>query len=542
MRERWDEAIDLTRQALANRPWYRPAIQHLAHGLHTVNRDDEALELLNEAAKRIESLPLLNQLSSLQMDLEHYEDAVVTLDRAEQFSPVLDQSNKRWLAAQQCRAQCALGNRGQAQAAARLLQDDYHVALVGRLQGLESPLRRVQLNVPFIQQFQMTCVPATLAMLRHFWKMEADHVELVEALCYDGTPSHRARRWAESNGMFAREFTLDWNIAVALLDRQIPFAVFTTEATSAHVQVIAGYDELRRTFIIRNPSFPQIQEAMADQFVKRYAATGPACMVLMPLDSEHLLEGLEFADSELYDRLRNVQVALEHHRRDEAITQMAQMRSDSPRHWLTLTASRVLHSYDTNWPALLDCYDQLLAQFPEDGNLLFARLGCLREIGLREERLEFLQKVCACKDADPIFRQQLAQELMSDARQNSYVKQKLNKVLRAQPLNVFAQTTLANWYWNQRCFMKLWSCIVLPPALTTKRNMRLRRTSRRQRPAENPRKRWPSFDAVRIKVLENLPRLLLPGFIRSVSLAARWKRWLSWKQQYATMPNWEIFG
>ena len=452
MAERWDEAVALLRQALVLRPWYRPAVQHLAQFLHTRNCDEEALALLIEAAARIESLPVLSQLAGLQMDLEKYADAIATLDRVREFSPVLDRAFQKWLAAQQCRAHCALGNYSEAEAAARRLEDKYHLALAARLQGRETPLRRVQLNVPFVQQFRMTCVPATLTMLRRFWQMEADHVELAEALCYDGTPSHRARRWAESHGMLAREFTLNWDIALLLLERKIPFAVFTTEATNAHVQVVAGYDELRRTFIIRNPAFPQIQEVDADQFLSQYAATGPACMVLVPAGSERLLEGLAFADSDLYDRLRPVQEALEAHRRPEAENVLAQMQLASPNHRLTLTASRALFSYDTNLPALLDCFDQLLRQFPEDGNLLFARLGCLREIGRREDRLEFLRKICDRKEADPVFRQQLAHELMSDARQDSSAERQLKKALRAQAINTFTQTTLANLYWNQRRF------------------------------------------------------------------------------------------
>jgi tetratricopeptide (TPR) repeat protein len=454
MREQWEEAVVLLRSALAQRPWYRPAVGHLAQCLHTLDRDEEALALLHEAVNRIESLPLLSQLASLQMDLEKYADALGTLNLAAQFSPVLDQGYQRWLAGQQCRAHCALGNHGLAETAARLVPGEYHAALAERLHGLERPLRRVQLNVPFIQQFRMTCVPATLTMLRHFWKLEADHVELAEALCYDGTPSHRARRWAETHGMLAREFTLDWNLAVALLERGIPFAVFTAEATSAHVQVMAGYDELRRTFIIRNPSFPQIQEAEADWFLKHYAATGPAGMVLLPAGSEPLLSELTFPDAELYDQLRQVQEALEQHRRAEAETGRQRMQALAPEHWLTLTAGRVLHSYDTNLPALLAGFDQLLAQFPEDGNLLFARLGCLRETGRREERLEFLQKICARREADPVFRQQLAQEMMADARSHSAAELELKRVLRVQPMNAFAQTTLANLYWTQRRFVE----------------------------------------------------------------------------------------
>ena len=40
--------------------------------------------------------------------------------------------------------------------------------------------------------------------------------------------------------------------AVALLDRGIPFTLTTAEVTSSHLQVVIGYDSLRRSFWIRD--------------------------------------------------------------------------------------------------------------------------------------------------------------------------------------------------------------------------------------------------------------------------------------------------
>jgi tetratricopeptide (TPR) repeat protein len=452
MQEKWGEASELSRQALKLRPWYRPAVLQLAHCLHTLNQNDEALQLLKEATANIESLPVFLQLAGLQMDLERYAGAVDTLEQAEKFSPIIDKANKNWIAAQQCRAACAFGDHPQAQLFAGRLDDDYHRGLTERLKAGTGNFRRIQLSIPFIQQYRLTCVPATLTMLFRFWKAPAEHVEVAEAICYDGTPSHRARRWAEANGMITREFTVDWNTAAALLDRQIPFAVYTTEAASGHVQVVAGYDELRRTFILRNPAFPQIQEALAEPFLKHYAATGPAGMVLAPASMGNLLEGLKFPDADLFDRLRTIQQALEEHRREDAGALFSEMQSAAPGHWLSLTAGRALYSYDTNTPALMECLNKLLALFPQDGNLSLAKLGILREIGRREDRLEFLKGICARKEADAMFQQQLAQEWMADARQYSKCRLALKRALRLQPLNAYNIWTLANLYWNQRRF------------------------------------------------------------------------------------------
>ncbi|HXI69481.1 MAG TPA: tetratricopeptide repeat protein [Verrucomicrobiae bacterium] len=452
MQEKWEEGLDASQQAIKIQPWYRPAVIHSAVCLHTLNRNDEALHLLNEAAQQIESVPLLHQLTGLQLDLEKYDEALQTLDRFAKLSPILDKANHEWIASQRCRAACVLGNYKEAEACARLLADDYHLELAERLQAGRPKCGRIQLSIPFIQQYSQTCVPATLTMLCRYWNIPAEHVEVAEAICYDGTPSHRARRWAEANGMVTREFTLDWDIAVHLLARQVPFAVYTSEATSGHIQIVMGYDEARQVFILRDPGFPQLREVISSQFLKRYAANGPASMVAVPTETISVLDGLSFTDAPLYDQLRSIQQALEEHRRSDAVKEISSMQSNAPDHWLFLTASRSLYSYDTNWPALLECLDQLLKKFPKDGNLSLSKLGCLRQIGRREDRLEFLRGLCEGKGADPVFQQQLAQELMVDARQFSQAELILRQAIRFQSLNASIITSLAELNWNEHQF------------------------------------------------------------------------------------------
>jgi tetratricopeptide (TPR) repeat protein len=452
MQEKSVEALEISQQALEIQPWDRPAVMQTAFCLHSLNQNDKALHLLSEAAQKLESVAILNQLADLQMNLELYGEALLTLDKTVALSPILDKANQRWIAGQRCRAACILGDYEKARSSALQIDDDYHRELAVRLgQGVKSS-HRVQLSIPFIRQYSMTCVPATLTMLCQHWQIPADQVEVAEAICYDGTPTHRARRWAEANGMTTREFTLDWNIAISLLDKKIPFAVFTVETSSAHIQIAMGYDEVRRVFILRDPSFPQVREVTADQFLRRYEANGPGCMVAVPITQANLLEGLTFVDAPMYDHLRQIQQALEDHRRSDAIEELARMQKTNPDHWLYLTANRALYSYDTNWQALSVNLDKLWQRFPRNGNLSLSKLGCLRELGRREDRLEFLQSLSEGKEVDPVFQQQLAEELMVDARQFPKVELILKRALRMQPLNAITIISLANLYWNQHRF------------------------------------------------------------------------------------------
>src|SRR5207253_1941085 len=121
-----------------------------------------------------------------------------------------------------------------------------------------------------------------LASIGRFWGMAPDHLKLVEAICYDGTPGVKQRAWAEANGWIAREFRLTWESAVALLDHGVPFTVATVETASAHLQAVIGYDSLRRSFWIRDPYQRHAGEVLAEHFLERFRATGPKAMALVP--------------------------------------------------------------------------------------------------------------------------------------------------------------------------------------------------------------------------------------------------------------------
>ena len=315
---------------------------------------------------------------------------------------------------------CLRDDRAAALAGAKRIEEPYYRELAQRLeQGTAT--RRVRLEVPFVRQHHLTCAPATLSAISRFWRQPAEHLEVAEAICYEGTPAHSERNWAETHGWAVREFTVTWEAACALLDRGVPFTLATAEATSGHIQAVVGYDELRQTLWIRDPFIYYANEFLVKPLLERYRSTGPRGMALVPVARRELLEGLDLPEAALHDQLYSVQRGLAQHQRGDALTVCQQMQAEAPAHRLTLTARRAMAGYDTNTPALLECLEELLKQFPEDGNLNLSKLGCLRELARREERLQLLERHCAKRGVDPIFWQQYAQELRADARQQAAV-------------------------------------------------------------------------------------------------------------------------
>ena len=148
---------------------------------------------------------------------------------------------------------------------------------------------------------------------------------MADEICYDGTSAHGERSWAMKNGWVAREFTVTWETAVALLDRGVPFTLTTVEATSGHLQAVIGYDSLRGTLIIRDPYERNSGEFLCGPLCQRYRSSGPRGMAMVPADKASRLDGIDLPDAALYDLAFAVNDASVGHRRAEAEAALAKM-------------------------------------------------------------------------------------------------------------------------------------------------------------------------------------------------------------------------
>ncbi|WP_435021774.1 tetratricopeptide repeat protein [Tundrisphaera sp. TA3] len=446
--DRYDDALSAAREALAIQPWYRPAVQCVAHVLSLLGREGEARELLIEALDHVRAGSLAGQLAVLHFEAGLYAESLQSLDRYAELSPLIDRPTRRWLAARRSDAAYWLGDHARAAEYARATEAPFFLKVAERLEDPAIPDRRVQLPVGFVRQHHQTCAPATLSALARFWGREADQLAVADAICYDGTPDHRERSWAEANGWVAREFTVTWESAIALLDRGIPFTLTTVEVGSAHLQAVIGYDARRESFLIRDPTMPHAGEALAVPFLEKYRSVGPRGMAFVPLDRPGLLDGIDLPDAEVYDRLHRVQVALHDHDRKGADDAFRSLREATPEHRLAHHARRLLAIYDNNPAEILAGVESLRALFPEDENLRLAHLGCLRALGRRDERLVLLRDLCDNSKTDPLVWRQYAQELLADAREHPAAGRLARRVLRFRPRDAGAMMVLARVAWE----------------------------------------------------------------------------------------------
>lgn len=457
--DRCGEAIAAVRRALELQPFYRPAVQALGHLLTLQGEDEEALAFLTEANGKLENMYVLYQLICLQQELGLHAEARAQLQQFMALAPLASRRFRNWHNIALANAHYYCGDFGAAAAyAEKVPKQEFFKTFAQRLRERSPGGHRVRLPVGFTRQHYKTCVPACLASLCRFWGKPVEHLEIAQAICYDGTPSHTERRWAMEHGFVAQEFKVTWEAAVQLLNRGIPFIFNTADATRGHAQIVMGYDLIRNTLLIRDPFLRSMQEFDALKTFEQFQASGPRGLVLLPEDQRHLREDLAtdfpggLPEAALYDQLFELQSALDKHRRPAAEAASQQLATLAPEHRITYYAQRCLAFYDGNMPAALAATDALLRQFPEDSALQLTRYQCLRELAPRNERLAYLEQQSAKPAAHPVFQQRLAHELLEDSRQQERVKGLLRGLLRRVPFEAEAYVLMGHTFWIQRAW------------------------------------------------------------------------------------------
>lgn len=450
--DRYDAALEAVKHGLSLNPDYRPSLQTAAHLLSLIDREDEAVELLAGAAARLESAPICAQLAQLQYDLEDYSAARENLQRGIDLSVLAEPEMLEWFNGRLSDVIYLADDIEASVGLAKKAGEGFYKTVSERLRNGIAGKRRAKLAVGFIRQHHVTCAPATMTMIGRYWQVPVDHLGVVEQICYGGTSDHSERKWAEQNGWQAREFCVNWEDTVKLIDRGVPFALTTIDPGNGHLQAIIGYDERRGTILIRDPYNRSLGEALIPEFLDHYRATGPRGMLMVPKDKAGLLEGLELKDAALYDQLHGIQHALGRHRRDEASEIWQQMATQASDHRLTLYARLAIAWYDDDLGQALSFIERLLALYPADANLKMQKISCLRTLARHSERLKYLKAISAEEKADPYFQQQLAVELSEDSRQHRRALRMLHRSLRARPTEPSNFHALANIRWAQRNF------------------------------------------------------------------------------------------
>ncbi|MEQ1794838.1 MAG: C39 family peptidase [Nitrospira sp.] len=446
LEDRYEEALTAARQAFERSQSVPGAILCLARALSLFERDDEAIDLLRNALSTVESPYIASSLADLEVEHGDYARALETLACFDRLAVLKDKATAAWLAGRRSDIYHLMGDTQSALTHARAANTPFYKEVVRNLELTDSGSRRVMLPVGFVRQHHMTCAPATLSALSRYWGQPADHLDLAETICYDGTPHHSQRRWALAHGWYARDFTVTWESTRALIDAGIPFTLTTPFPGGSHLQAVIGYDAGRGVLLIRDPYDRVFGEFAETLFFHSYAVTGPRGMVIVPIEERARLEAIPLPEAELRDLDYDIQHALSLHDRSKAVVCCEELGRRAPGHQITLVAQRALAEYDGDLQAILPLVDQLITLYPKDVNLRLSKASLLRQLVDRSTFLEYLEAQAHAPAAHALFKLRYAQALLEDGRRREEATRLLRTLLRSWT-SAEGLSTLADAYW-----------------------------------------------------------------------------------------------
>ncbi|MEZ6133862.1 MAG: C39 family peptidase [Pirellulaceae bacterium] len=451
--ERQDDvagALELADKAVLLRE-SRGSILYKSHLLIDTGQDEAAYALLRDFDERKQVATLSWMMSAIAYERRDYVECMRLLERFEQLSPLRERGFGQQFAMFRCELARRLGDDAKAIEYAQQAKSELGNKFAQRLADPER-LSRVDkiLPVEFVRQHTMTCGPATLSAISRYWNQPAEHLEVAEEICYNGTTNYAERNWANQNGYTTREFTVDEASTEALIGRDVPFTLVTRGAGLAHLQAVIGYDGRTGSILVRDPSHRVRGTIGADELFESQAAHGPRGMVLVPADRAHLVSDLDLPDAEIYDLTHAFDEALIQHCRDDAIKHLEKIAKHAPKHRLHWQTRRQLAIYDGDEQGILAAVQELLALYPDDVSFQMSELSLLRDLGRTSEQINRLRELVDQPVPHPLFQLQLAELLSLDGRSRDEAQEILRKAIRNGSTYARCYLELADLLWNRQ--------------------------------------------------------------------------------------------
>ena len=444
----YEQALEQTLITYESDPGYRPAVQLLAHLYQLAGDIEQAIKILYPHLQVMQSYPLSMQLFNLAVEAQDFDLAQRCYDHIETI--LVEEPKSLIQELNRAKADLLCTQQRYEEALPLLEQKSLYQRTISQsiLQGDGQQQRKV-LNVPFIRQHHMTCAPASLTCVARYWGQHYSQAEIIDAICYDGTPAVNERRWVIQQGFICAEFELQFDTIKALIDNDVPVLLATVEPGSAHLQVLVGYDQSMGTYIMRDPYHPRLQEMLIHSSAEYYASSGPRCMVMIPADKLTLIDGIHFEAQTLYDKYHDLCEALDQHLRPQAYQAYREMLGLDAEHRLTVYARRDLAIYDKDEHDILKNTETLLSRFPYDVNLQLSKINSLSVLATAEQRLDYLEQLYQQDNCHFLVRSRLAEDLRVDHRQQARVLKLLQSLLRKYPTHTPTLYAYAGVLWDQ---------------------------------------------------------------------------------------------
>lgn len=453
LQDKLSDAVVAAKRSLEIQPLFRPGVQSLAHLNMRLGNDATALEILTEAAEKLESSLVLAQLAGLQMDLGLFREAEVSLQRYEDLAPLIDKETREWLAARRADVAYRLGDYTTAMAQARQVakDDKFYPAFATRLGALAEQQAAERIVHPLDSSFDKNA-PGALELLGRFWNLPVPKPQKEAGPAVDGLPDVTDRIRFEAAGWVAREFTLDFDTAAELLRRGVPVLATLFETGYGQLRLFAGFDVARQSLFVFEQGERKVAEAPMHLIQERFGATGPRALVLVPAAQSAKLDGVAFADAAEYDSLFKLQKSLHGKKFDDGKAALTELQRKHHGHRTALLGALAWAKATAHPMLQLEATEALLQRYPKELAYSMVKSNMLRELGRQNERTEFLRVLCADPDADAVVLQSYSQAVIGDPDEAQEADRLLRRSIRLRPHAPAGYYLLGALLWETRVF------------------------------------------------------------------------------------------
>jgi cellulose synthase operon protein C len=452
--ERYDEAMESARKALEIQPWFRPAVQSVAHLLHRDGKELEAIEFLKQADQHIEGGVVAAQLATIQYDLGLYADVQKSLDRYVELSPIMEADVKKWLDARRADVAYLLGDPVAAKHHAALVDDDFYTGFAAQLESHAEDAKTLNANrlVLPLDLAYTGKAPNALDLMGRYWKCELPATPEDAPTAVDGLPDASLRKRLDDAGWLTREFRLTPELAWELISRGLPFLITLVETGYGQDRIVFGIDRLRQSLFFAEGSERRIGEAPLKVLFERYGAFGPRGLLIAPAGELAKLDGVILPDATEHEALYDVQKALLAREFGQARKQLKALENDHPNHRLTKFAALAFARATVHPVLQMEACESLLADFPKDTTLILSRASAFRDLGRFADRRDVLAIAYDEGNTDPLLLQSLAQMYLPDVRMQVEAEQILRRSIRHRPQGAPGYFLLASQLWEHQLF------------------------------------------------------------------------------------------
>lgn len=444
--DQFEKALELVTDIWKDNKSYTPSIISRATLLTKLQKQDEAVEFLEEGLTLSESAEIPLHLSAIFSDRDDCVLVKKYLDDYLKKSPLLSKKSEAWVSGRLADIALLEDDMAEFSAEARKTKPkSFHQKILKYYEGEPSAKSgvRKKLNVEVIRQHHMTCAPATLAMISNFFGDQHHHLEIADAICHDGTPWHKERIWCLENGYHIQEFSVTFEAAQKLIDAGIPFTLTTEALDSAHLQACIGYDSRVGILILRDPSSSHYAEVYHKGLFEENVETHLRGLAFVPAHLESQLSSLKLPETEAYDLFHEFSLALENHQPQQAESVLTVMEETCAEHPLILRAQLRFASYRSDEVEELSLVEKQLTLTPERPRLIRQKITLLQSLGRISDQKTFLNDLRQREEVNGEVHRELGSLLCKDARTADLGDFYFRRALRSDSYSARLQATYA---------------------------------------------------------------------------------------------------